>query len=69
MIANERFGLGDGTGPAEESQEDETRPGMVSSNWVGYIVCNTHLIVFLIMFVVYVGVNLFSHQLTLHNVL
>ena len=36
------FGLGDGTGPAEESQEDETRPGMVSSNWVGYIVCNTH---------------------------
>ena len=48
---------------------DETRPGMVSSNWVGYIVCNTHQIVFKIMFVVYVGVNLFNHQLTLHNVI
>ena len=42
VIANEGFGMGDRTGPAEESQEDETHPGMVSSNWVGYIVCNTH---------------------------
>ena len=38
------FDLRDGTGLAKskkEVQKDKTRTGMVSSNWVGYIVCNT----------------------------
>ena len=35
-------GLVWGTGKALlRSPEDETHPGMVSSNWVGCIVCNT----------------------------
>ena len=42
--------------------------GMVSTNWVGYIVCNTLYIVFN-MFVIYVGVNLQTIKLTLHNVI
>ena len=33
----------DGTGPADESQKDETRPGMVSSNYgrEAFTICNT----------------------------
>ena len=45
------------------------RPGMVLSNWVGYIVCNTPQIVFNIMFVIYVGMNLQTIKLTLHNII
>ena len=59
-----------GTGQALlRSQKDETLPGVVSSNWVGYIVCNTLQIVFNIMFVIYVGVNLQTIKPTLHNVI
>ena len=41
LLQMKGLSLGDGTGPAEESKKDKTRPGMVSSNWVRYIVCNT----------------------------
>ena len=42
--------------------QDETRPGMVSSNWVGYIVFN-------MMFVIYVGVNLQTIKLILRSLI
>ena len=41
IIAHEGFWFGGRDRPCSGVQKNETLPAMVSSNWVGYIVCNT----------------------------
>ena len=57
------------TGPAEESKRTKRVQGWSRQIGLGTLFAIHTQIVFKIIFVVYVGVNLFNHQLTLHNVI